>query len=284
MPEKSMRAGTPRGRSRRQVLGRHYLASPGIRDRILEAIAPLPEDFIIEIGPGGGALTFPLASRAGRVLAVEKDPAAVAALARTPLPNLEVVEGDILSLDLAALSAGRRGGCRTVKLVGNIPYSISSPLLLKALEERASFDAAAFLVQKEVAEKIRARPGSKNYGPLSIRLQVQFEARIAFGVKPGSFVPPPKVDSAFVTLVKRPAAAVPDAVESGFGLFLRGAFKERRRTLRNNLAGSGHPAAAVDVALEALRLGRTVRAEDIPVDVFVRLFRDFSQRASHDRV
>jgi 16S rRNA (adenine1518-N6/adenine1519-N6)-dimethyltransferase len=274
MAEKSMRSGTPRGRSRRQVLGRHYLASPGILSRILQAIDPSPDDLILEIGPGGGALTFPLAARAGRVIAVEKDAEAVAALARTPLTNLDVVEGDVLAMDLAALAAERLGRCRTVKLVGNIPYSISSPLLLKVLEERAAFDAAAFLVQKEVAAKICARPGSKDFGPLSIRLQAQFEARIAFGVKPGSFVPPPKVDSAFITLVKRLAAAIPNGAEADFGRFLRGAFKERRRTLRNNLAAAGHPSAAIDAAMAAARLGRTVRPEDVPIETFVRLFAD----------
>jgi 16S rRNA (adenine1518-N6/adenine1519-N6)-dimethyltransferase len=252
-----MRAGGPRGRTKRQILGRHYLASPGILARIVEAVGPAAGDFIIEIGPGRGALTFPLADRAGRVAAVEKDPEAVKALRESPRPNLEIIEGDILDIDLLSLVSVRRGGTRSVKLVGNIPYSISSPLLLKVLDERAVFDFAAFLVQKEVAEKICARPGGKHYGPLSIRLQVQFAARIAFAVRPGAFVPPPKVDSAFLTLVKRPGGPVLD-----------------------NLAAAGYPAGLIEEAAALAGIGRTARPEEISIEGFIGLFRKFRIKPS----
>lgn len=268
-----MRPEGPRGRTRRQVLGRHYLASPGILARIVGAIDPGPDDFVVEIGAGRGALTFPLAERAGRVAAVEKDPDAVAFLLKNPRTNLEVLEGDILAVDLPSLISARRGAARTVKLVGNLPYSISSPLFFKALDERSVFDQAAFLVQKEVAEKVCARPGGKNYGPLSIRLQAQFEARVVFAVKPGAFVPPPKVDSAFLTLVKRPEGMISDEEEPDFGRFLRASFRERRRTLRNNLAACGYEAARIDDALAAAGFDRKIRPEAVPIADFIRLFR-----------
>jgi 16S rRNA (adenine1518-N6/adenine1519-N6)-dimethyltransferase len=281
MAEKSMRSERsegPRGRTKRQVLGRHYLASPGILARILGAIDPAPDDFIVEIGPGRGVLTFPLAERAGRVVAVEKDPDAVAFLRKNPLPNLDVLHGDILDVDLPSLISARRGAARTIKLVGNLPYSISSPLFFKVLDERSSFDRAAFLVQKEVAEKVCARPGGKEYGPIAIRLQSQFAARIEFAVKPGAFVPPPKVDSAFLTLVKRPEGMVPDEEEPGFGRFLRASFRERRRTLRNNLAACGYQAARIDDALAAAGFNRTVRPEEVPIEDFIALFGRLAQR------
>jgi 16S rRNA (adenine1518-N6/adenine1519-N6)-dimethyltransferase len=271
-----MRSEGPRGRTKRQVLGRHYLASPGILARILRAIDPAPDDLIIEIGPGQGVLTFPLAGRAGRVVAVEKDPDAVRALAKNPLPNLEVLGGDILDIDLPSLVSARRRAARTVKIVGNLPYSISTPLFFKILDERAAFDQAAFLVQKEVAEKVCAPAGGKSFGPLSIRLQAQFIARTEFAVRPGAFVPPPKVDSAFITLVKRPEGLVADAEEAEFGRFLRVSFRQRRRTLRNNLAAGGYPAAGIDAALAAAAFDRTVRPEDVPIEGFVRLFRNLT--------
>jgi len=273
MAEKSMRSGGPRGRTKRQVLGRHYLASPGILAKILGAIDPGPGDFIVEVGPGQGVLTYPLAERAGRVVAVEKDPGAVSSLSKNPRANLEVLEADILDVDLRALVSAGRGEGATVKLVGNLPYSISTPLLLKALEERSAFDRAAFLVQKEVAEKVCARPGGKAYGPLSIRLQGQFAARIEFAVKPGAFVPPPRVDSAFITLVKLRAGLVSGEEEPEFGRFLRGSFLERRRTLRNNLCARRYSPARIDSALAAAGLDRTIRPEAVPIQAFIALFR-----------
>jgi 16S rRNA (adenine1518-N6/adenine1519-N6)-dimethyltransferase len=271
MPEKSMRPEGPRGRTRRQALGRHYLASPGILTRILDAIAPAAADLIIEIGPGRGALTYPLAERAGRVAAIETDEAAVRELERSPRPNLEIVHADILDVDLPRFAAERRGSARTVKLVGNLPYSISSPLLFKVLGEREAIDRAAFLLQKEVAERVCASPGGREYGPLSVRLQAQFEARVEFLVRPGSFVPPPKVDSAFIALEKRTKGWVGPSAELAFGRFLAAAFRRRRRTLWNNLAAA-YPASLIGMAFDEGGLGRAVRAEDLPVKTLIRLF------------
>ncbi len=268
-----MKSAGPRGRTRRQVLGRHSLASPGILARIVAAVDPRPDDLVIEVGPGSGVLTVPLAGRAGRVAAVEKDSEAVKRLRKNPLPNVEIIEGDILNVDLAALAGRLRSGLKTVKLVGNLPYSISSPFLHKVLDERAAFDRAAFLVQKEVAEKVCAAPGGKDYGPLSIRLQAQFRVRLEFSVRPGAFVPPPKVESAFFTLEKREKYAVPDAEEPAFGRFLRAAFSRRRRTLRNNLLSAGLPAGRIDEALEGLGIAPSARPEEVPPGQFFSLFR-----------
>lgn len=258
-------------RTKRQVLGQHFLKNPRILDRITAAIAPGPEDLILEIGPGPGALTARLCGKAGRVVAVEKDPALVRRLAELGLPGLTLVEGDALELDWAPLLESAPSHW-TVKIAGNLPYSISTPLLFKVLDLRTRFAQGVFLIQKEVAERLAAGPGRKAFAPLSILFQLHFEVRLLFKVAPGSFAPPPKVDSALISLRPRPAPLYALEDEPGFRNFLRTVFEQRRKTLYNGLLRYGIPAEAAGRALAALDLPKTARPEEVSIERWVRLF------------
>ncbi|MGZ5495430.1 MAG: ribosomal RNA small subunit methyltransferase A, partial [Candidatus Aminicenantales bacterium] len=183
--------------------------------------------------------------------------------------NVEVLHGDILRTDLRQVS--KAAGVPALRLVGNIPYSISSPLLFRVLDDRGILSDCVFLLQKEVAARVTAGPGTKSYAPLGILLQNEFEARIEFTVAPGSFSPPPKVQSALLTLRRRPSPVHPGAAEEPFRAFLRAAFAERRKMLWKNLSRRATP-AALEGAYDALGLARNVRAEELSPDVLVALF------------
>ncbi|OGD13399.1 MAG: ribosomal RNA small subunit methyltransferase A [Candidatus Aminicenantes bacterium RBG_16_66_30] len=257
-------------RSRRHALGQHFLTNEGVLRKIVGAIDPKPGDVIVEVGAGRGVLTARLAEKAGRVVALEKDERLIPALRETMPANVEVVHADVLKADFRAIL--KKAGVPALRLVGNIPYSISSPLLFRALDERELLADCVFLLQKEVAERVTAGPGSKSYAPLGILLQNEFEARIAFLVAPGSFSPPPKVQSALLTLRRRPTPLHPGAADEPYRAFLRAAFAERRKMLWKNLARRATP-TAITAAYEALGLARNVRAEQLSSDQLFALFR-----------
>jgi 16S rRNA (adenine1518-N6/adenine1519-N6)-dimethyltransferase len=259
----------PMKKSRRHALGQHFLASPAVLRKIVGVIDPKPEDVLVEIGAGRGVLTAALAETAGRVIAVEKDERLIPMLREAMPVNVEVVHADILTVDFRELR--RRASVPALRVVGNIPYSISSPLLFRVLDDRELFSDCIFLLQKEVAERITAGPGSKSYAPLGILLQNEFEARVAFRVAPGSFSPPPKVQSALLTLRRRPVPLHPGAAEELFRAFLRVAFAERRKMLWNNLARGSTP-AALAAACDALGIARKARAEELSPDSLFALF------------
>ena len=269
---------------KRRVLGQHFLKSPGVLKKIVEVVAPAPDELVLEIGPGKGALTYLLAERAGRVVAVEKDPEMLPILLEAAVPNLIVLEGDILDCDFADLLAKYGSSFRAAVLAGNLPYSISTPLLFKVLEEKAAFDRCVFLVQKEVAERICSSPGSKAYAPLGILLQIRYVAAIRFAVHPGSFSPPPRVESAVVSLERRAAPLIPIVDERRFAEFLRAAFRQRRKTLENNLLASGKPAAAIGRACESAGLSLRVRPEDVPIAGFAALFASLARDLRREQV
>jgi 16S rRNA (adenine1518-N6/adenine1519-N6)-dimethyltransferase len=256
-------------KSRRHALGQHFLANEGVLRKIVAAIDPGPGDVIVEVGAGRGALTARLAERAGRVIAIEKDERLVPALKETMPPNVEVVHGDILKVDLREVL--EKAGAPALRLVGNVPYSISSPLLFRVLDDRELFSDCIFLVQKEVAERITAGPGTKSYAPLGILLQNEFEARIAFLVAPGSFSPPPRIQSALLILRRRAVPLHADAAEEPYRAFLRAAFAERRKMLWKNLARRATP-AAIAAAYDALGLSRNARAEELAPETLFALF------------
>jgi 16S rRNA (adenine1518-N6/adenine1519-N6)-dimethyltransferase len=257
-------------KSRRHALGQHFLASPAVLRKIVGVIDPKPGDVLVEIGAGRGVLTAALAETAGRVIAIEKDERLIPALESGRPANVEVIHADVLTVDFRGML--RKAGVPTLRIVGNIPYSISSPLLFRLLDDRELFSDCVLLLQKEVAERITAGPGSKNYAPLGILLQNEFEARVAFSVAPGSFSPPPKVQSALLTLRRRPAPLHPGAADEPFRMFLRSAFAERRKMLWNNLAHRSTP-AALAAAYAAFGIARNVRAEELPADSLFALFR-----------
>ena len=256
-------------KSRRHALGQHFLANPGVLRKIVGAIDPKPGDVIVEIGAGKGVLTAALAEKSGRVVAIEKDERLIPGLREKMPPNVEVLHGDILTTDLRQVS--KAAGVTALRLVGNVPYSISSSLLFRVLDERALLSDCAFLLQKEVAQRITAGPGTKSYAPLGILLQNEFEARIVFTVAPGSFSPPPKVQSAFLTLRRRPSPVHPGAADEPFRAFLRAAFAERRKMLWKNLSRRATP-TALEAAYAELGLARNVRAEDLSSDLLFALF------------
>lgn len=241
----------------RQKLGQHFLSSPGILERIAAAACPPGQPLVIEIGPGKGALTGHLLARARRVVAIEIDPAMVAHLRRAfaSEPRLEIVEADALQVDLT------RWGPAVV--TGNLPYYVATPIL-----ERVAGSGGVFLIQKEVAERVTARPGSKAYGYFSVRIALFAESELLFTVKPGAFRPPPKVDSAVIRLRPHPRATelgIDDPRK--FLDFISVCFRQRRKTLRNNLTGMNLK-QNIDDLPEASQ-----RAEQLTLEQFADLYR-----------
>ena len=265
-------------RARRRILGQHFLKSAGVLQKIIGVIDPQPDDLIIEIGAGRGALTFPLVEKAGKVVAVEKDGTLVPFLEEKNLPNLSVVAKDVLEVNFRRLVGETGFDSGRAKLVGNLPYSISAPLLFKVNAERDAFRKCVFLVQKEVAERVCARPGSKSFAPISILLQLHFSAAIAFTVHPGSFAPAPRVESALITLDRRPSPLHPVSDERKFPRFLKACFKQRRKTLVNNLIASGTPVVRAEESCSKFGLGRGIRPEQVTIAQFVGLFDFFQSR------
>jgi len=242
----------------RPKLGQHFLVKGSVLERIAALVCPTREDLVIEIGPGRGALTEKLLKRAGRVVAIEVDPYLVEHLrARFAAePRLEIVHSDVLETDLTQW--GR------APIAGNLPYYITSPILEKA----ATLDVprAVFLIQKEVAERLVARPGGSDYGFLTVHIALFAEARLRFEVKPAAFHPPPKVDSAVVSLEpRRRDLGIGDT--AAFVKFIGLCFRHKRKTIRNNLAEI-YGKERVDAWPEA-----HLRAEQISLDQFAEMYR-----------
>jgi 16S rRNA (adenine1518-N6/adenine1519-N6)-dimethyltransferase len=219
----------------RKRFGQHFL-EPQWVTKLVSAIEPLPADRFIEIGPGRGAITEPLAARAGHVLAVEVDRDLAASLRERGLPNVTVVTADVLVVDLADL-ARQVGQRQAVRVAGNLPYNISSPILFRLRDAAATglISDATLMLQKEVADRLVAEPGTKDYGVLTVTIALGADVTRLLSLPPGAFRPPPKVHSAVVRLTFRPPppgvndpALVADIV--------RAVFTQRRKTLSNALA------------------------------------------------
>ena len=249
-------------------LGQNFLHDKGVIEKIVQAIDPKPGDVLVEIGPGQGALTFPLLKRHGDVTAIEFDRdlhAPLQAAAREH-GTLHLIEGDVLGVDFTALAA-RAGDARgQIRLAGNLPYNLSSPILFHALEHAGAIRDMHFMLQKEVVERMAAGPGGKVYGRLSVMLQAYCTVTPLFVVPPGAFRPAPKVDSAVVRLVPRPTDAIEVVDRRIFANVVRAAFGQRRKTLRNALDG-----VADGAAIAAAGLRTDARAEQVEVAGFVRL-------------
>ncbi len=255
-----------------KTLGQHFLTSRAVLNKIVTIISPQKDEIIIEIGAGKGALTFALADRCKKVIAIEKDKLLVPFLREKRHENVEILERDVLSIDFFSLLETEKAVAGKVKLVGNLPYSISSPLLFKALEAKDLFSSCVFLLQKEVAERVSAGPGSKKYAPLSILFQIHFDVCLHFIVAPGSFSPPPRVQSALISLRGREKPLFPLTDSRAFQAFLRMAFAKRRKTLLNNLKSLGVPSLFLVESFHRLGLDPGVRAEQVPIETFVHLF------------
>ncbi|WP_240096115.1 16S rRNA (adenine(1518)-N(6)/adenine(1519)-N(6))-dimethyltransferase RsmA [Thermomonas flagellata] len=249
-------------------LGQNFLHERGVIAKIVQAIDPRPGDVLVEIGPGQGALTFPLLDRHGELTAIEFDrdlhaPLQAAAAAHG---RLHLIAGDVLGVDFSALAV-RGGDARgQIRLLGNLPYNLSSPILFHALDHAGAIRDMHFMLQKEVVERMAAGPGSKVYGRLSVMLQAYCAVTPLFTVPPGAFRPAPKVDSAVVRLVPKPADAIAVRDREVFAAVVRAAFGQRRKTLRNALQGVADGAAIAAAGLRA-----DARAEQVPVAGFVAL-------------
>jgi 16S rRNA (adenine1518-N6/adenine1519-N6)-dimethyltransferase len=217
----------------RKRFGQHFLHDPRVLEKIVESLSLQPADFIVEIGPGRGALTRVLLERTRNVEAIEIDRDLVATLHEEGIP---VREGDALRFDYAVFPPG-------VRIVGNLPYNISTPLLFHLARYAERVRDMHFMLQLEVVARMVAKPSTPDYGRLSVALQARFDMKKLFNVAPGAFTPPPKVESAVVRLIPRePSLEVDDDL-------LRRAFSARRKTLRNALPGVDFAAAGVDPGL-----------------------------------
>jgi 16S rRNA (adenine1518-N6/adenine1519-N6)-dimethyltransferase len=253
---------------RRRALGQHFLRDPAVAGAVVDLVAPTPNDLVVEIGPGQGALTGELERRAGRVLALEVD-GELAARLRPRFPGTEVVETDARTWDYGAIE--RPPGGR-VLVVGNLPYSVGKPILMALVAARTAIDAMALMLQREVADRVAAAPGSRTYGSMSILTQIYCDVRVALRVPPEAFRPPPKVDSAVIHLAVLPAPRVPLADERRFHVVVRAAFAQRRKTLANALAaGLGRSAEAIRTAAEAAGIDPSRRAETLTILEFAAL-------------
>ena len=259
-----MRAGSPgdSGRSAKQrALGQHFLTDASAVERIFAALDVDPSDHVLEIGPGAGALTTRLVREAGTVVAVEVDRELAASL-RTRLPEADIVCADALKADLGGLLG--RAGERRRRVVGNLPYNIANPLILRLLDDEVIAEDMHFMVQAEVARRLAAVPGSKTYGRLSVIAQWHCRIELLFEVGPGSFSPPPKVRSAFVRLRPRPLSDRLDCAPRALDRVVRIAFGQRRKTLANAVESLG-------VDWSALRIDPRDRPENLSVADFVAI-------------
>jgi 16S rRNA (adenine1518-N6/adenine1519-N6)-dimethyltransferase len=271
---------------RRPKLGQHFLADSRFRRRIVEALPLCQNELVVEIGPGRGAMTGLLLERAGHVVAIELDAALAEALRREFRGEtcLEVIEADILVADVGQLCRERH--CETCFVFGNIPYYITSPILHHLFAFHASIRGMALLMQREVAVRLTARPGGRDYGYLTVLARVFSSPCLLLDVPRGAFSPPPQVESVLVGFEMRSPPVGPstasgmgargataldsDEVERFLG-FVQACFARKRKTLLNNL-GRAYGRAAVEIQLDRLGLPENVRAEELEVGVLAEVF------------
>jgi 16S rRNA (adenine1518-N6/adenine1519-N6)-dimethyltransferase len=252
-------------------LGQNFLEDAQAVERIVAALGDLSGRTVVEIGPGRGALTEALAARAGRVVAIELDRDFVAGLrAQFGAEHVTVVEQDVLQFDFAAAAAEARA---PLCVVGNLPYYITSPILLKLAASHAALDVAVLMTQREVAERVTAAPGSRDYGLLSVTVQMYGPAQQLFTLPPSAFSPPPKVHSTVFRWRFAPRFAELGVDEDDFLRFLRQAFAQKRKTLANNLRAAGIAPAVAAAALASAGIADQARAEAVPIDALAALWR-----------
>ncbi|MGH7653499.1 MAG: 16S rRNA (adenine(1518)-N(6)/adenine(1519)-N(6))-dimethyltransferase RsmA [Gemmatimonadaceae bacterium] len=253
----------------RKWLGQHFLTDPRILGRIADVLEITKDDTVVEIGPGRGALTDQLLSRAKRVAAIEidRDLAAMLRAKYAGDDRLTIIERDVLDVELGEAAGGR------YLVAGNVPYNITTPILFHALEFPRA-ERAVYLVQREVAERVVAEPGSESYGALSANVQALASAELVFKVAAGAFTPPPKVESAVLRIVPRAAPLVVRGEESSYRGMVVGAFGFRRKQMRRVLRELwGLSAAEADGVLERAQIDAAARPEVLSPDDFARLLR-----------
>ena len=250
-------------------LGQHFLTDPAALQRIVAALEVGPGDTVIEVGPGRGAMTDLLVPLASRLVVVEIDRALIPVLREryASAPNVEVIEGDVLAVDLPAVAGG------PYLLIGNVPYYITTPIIFHALKAPRP-RRAVFLVQREVAERLAAAPGDESYGALSVNVQALADVHIAARVPASAFKPKPKVDSAVLRLTPKDVPVIEPAEELPFQRLVQGAFGQRRRQMRRVLRTvRSLSAAAADAVLAAASVDPETRPETLSPDDFARILR-----------
>ena len=263
------------GFSFRKKYGQNFLIDESVLEGIIDTAEITKDDFVLEIGPGIGTLTQYLATYAGRVCAVEIDRALLPILEDTlsGWDNVTVLNADILKTDIRAIAEEENGGA-PLKVCANLPYYITTPILMGLFESGAPFSQLTVMVQKEVAERMIAEPGSKTYGALSLAVRYYTNPEISFIVEPESFMPRPKVESAIVHMKRHSTPPVSVKDEKMLFDVIRASFNERRKTLQNgiaNYAGFSYSKEQVGEALDKCGLERTVRGEKLSLEEFARL-------------
>ncbi len=258
-------------------LGQNFLTDKNIIDQIIEGAGIGENDLVIEIGPGIGVITYEASLEARKVIAIEIDKNLIPILAETlaDRDNIEIVNSDVLKTDVNALIAKTRAedpAIENVRIIGNLPYYITTPIIMKLLEDGVEADSMTVMMQKEVADRIKANPCTKAYGALSVAVQYYCEVSGVVNVPKEVFIPQPKVDSAVLNLTVRQEKAVEVADRDLFFAVVKAGFGQRRKTLNNSLMGvSGITKEAAQGALAAAEIDPSRRAETLDLEEFARL-------------
>jgi 16S rRNA (adenine1518-N6/adenine1519-N6)-dimethyltransferase len=273
-------------KTKKTRLGQNFLADPRAADKIVDALGEISDRLVVEIGPGKGALTDTLAQRAGRLIAIELDRMLATELRYkySRFPSVEILEGNVLTIDFRTVlhrTIGPLNDLRPIKpsrarVVGNLPYYITSDILLRLFEFHDQFDVIVIMVQREVAERIAAKPGSRDYGLLSATAQLYCNVENLFTLPPGAFSPPPKVHSSVLRLTVAPRFGELQVPPKEFIQFLKTLFAMKRKTLINNLKEHFQP-EKIKAALAGAGIRADVRAEAVGLEQMALLFRELQE-------
>ena len=262
--------------------GQNFLIDTSVLDRIIDASGITKEDCVLEIGPGIGTMTQYLAERAGEVIAVEIDKALIPILKETlaDYDNVTVINDDILKVDINSIVEERNGG-KPIKVVANLPYYITTPIIMGLFENHVPLKSITIMVQKEVADRMQVGPGTKDYGALSLAVQYYAKPEIVANVPPNCFIPRPNVGSAVIRLTRYEEPPVKADDEAFLFAVIRASFNQRRKTLANGLSnapGLGVNREQVVGVLEEIGLSATIRGEALTLEQFARLSNLLLQR------
>lgn len=266
--------------------GQNFLIDEHVLDKIIRAAEITKNDYVLEIGPGIGTMTQYLACAAREVTAVEIDRALIPILEDTlkEYDNVSIINEDILKVDIAALAKEKNGG-RTIKVVANLPYYITTPIIMGLFESHVPLESITVMVQKEVADRMQVGPGTKDYGALSLAVQYYAEPYIVANVPPNCFMPRPAVGSAVIRLTRHQKPPVEVMDEKLMFRLIRASFNQRRKTLANGLKNSGELNLSKEVitaAIEKLGKGSSVRGEALDLEEFARLTNIIKEEMEHE--
>ena len=266
--------------------GQNFLIDEHVLDKIIRAAEITKDDYVLEIGPGIGTMTQYLACAAREVTAVEIDRALIPILEDTlkEYDNVSIINEDILKVDIAALAKEKNGG-RPIKVVANLPYYITTPIIMGLFESHVPLESITVMVQKEVADRMQVGPGTKDYGALSLAVQYYAEPYIVANVPPNCFIPRPAVGSAVIRLTRHQKPPVEVMDEKLMFRLIRASFNQRRKTLANGLKNSGELNLSKEVitaAIEKLGKGSSVRGEALDLEEFARLTNIIKEEMEHE--